>query len=236
MLFATLREDIRCVKSRDPACRGTLEVLFCYPGFRAVRAHRRAHWLYAHRLYLLARLTSEWCRFFTGVDIHPAATIGKRLFIDHAQGVVIGETAVVGDDVTLYQGATLGGTGKESGKRHPTVGNHVTVSAGASVLGPVHVGDYAKIGAGAVVLADVPRFATVVGVPGHVARLNGCQIACDGKCSSEELANCPRGVMQPGEAGVDLDQVHLPDPVQQQINSLLARIETLEKLEKGEQV
>lgn len=228
-MFRTLRDDIRCVKNRDPACGSTFEVLFCYPGFRAVRAHRRAHWLHTHGCKGLARLVSEWCRFFTGVDIHPAAVIGKRLFIDHAQGVVIGETSVVGDDVTLYQGATLGGTGKETGKRHPTVGNHVTISAGASVLGPVVIGDHAKVGAGAVVLSDVPRFATVVGVPGHVVRLNGCQLHCGEDCACREEESCPRGMLREGEAGVDLDQVHLPDPVQQQINSLLARIETLEK-------
>ncbi len=232
-MFNTWKEDIRCVKRRDPACRSTFEVLFCYPGFRAVRAHRRAHWLYMHGLKGLARLVSEWCRFCTGVDIHPAAQIGKRLFIDHAQGVVIGETSVVGDDVTLYQGATLGGTGKETGKRHPTVGNHVTVSAGASVLGPVTIGDYAKVGAGAVVLSDVPRFATVVGVPGHVVRLNGCQLNCGEACACKDEESCPRGIQQEGEAGVDLDQVHLPDPVQQQINELLKRIETLEKLSQA---
>ena len=132
-MFATMREDIRCILDRDPAARNALEVFFCYPGYHAVRAYRRAHWLYTHGMKTLARLVSEWCRFRTGVDIHPAAQIGRRLFIDHACGVVIGETTVIGDDVTLYQGATLGGTGKEMGKRHPTIGNNVTISAGAAV-------------------------------------------------------------------------------------------------------
>ena len=170
-MFDTLKSDIRCVLDRDPAARSAWEVFLCYPGFHAVRWHRFAHFLHRHGRRTLARLVAEWCRFFTGVDIHPAARIGKRLFIDHGEGVVIGETAEIGDDVTIYQGATLGGTGKESGKRHPTIGNHVTISAGAAVLGPFTVGDYAKIGAGAVVLSEVPPCATVVGVPGHVARL-----------------------------------------------------------------
>ena len=228
-MFDTLQNDIQCVKDRDPACRNTLEVLFCYPGFRAVRAHRLAHFLHTHGMKFLARLVSEWCRFCTGVDIHPGAVIGKRLFIDHAQGVVIGETSVVGDDVTLYQGATLGGTGKETGKRHPTVGNHVTVSAGAAVLGPLTVGDYAKVGAGAVVLSDVPRFATVVGVPGHVVRINGCPVQCGADCACAPGEPCPKAAEKEGEAGVDLDQVHLPDPVQQQIQALTVRIAALEK-------
>ena len=239
-MFETLREDIRCVRSRDPACRSTFEVLFCYPGFRAVREYRLAHFLYTHGMKSLARLVSEWCRFITGVDIHPAAVIGKRLFIDHAMGVVIGETTVIGDDVTLYQGATLGGTGKETGKRHPTIGSHVTISAGAAVLGPLSVGDHAKIGAGAVVLTDVPRFATVVGVPGHVVRMNGCPLTCrDGSaCDTEacvciNTAACPRVGEKQGEAGVDLDQVHLPDPVQLQIQALQRRIESLEAAAKN---
>ena len=227
-MFRTLRDDIRCVLERDPAARSALEVLFCYPGFRAVRSHRFAHWLYTHRLIWLARLRAERCRFFTGVDIHPGAVIGKRLFIDHGLGVVIGETCVIGDDVTLYQGATLGGTGKETGKRHPTVGNHVTISAGASVLGPVKIGDYSKIGAGAVVLKDVPRGATVVGVPGHVVRRFGCPVPCGKACDEAVCAKdgCPA---REGEAGVDLDVNDLPDPVQAQITELLSRVEALER-------
>ena len=228
-MFDMLKDDIRCVRRRDPACRNTLEVLLCYPGFRAVRSYRLAHFLHTHGLKLPARLISEWSRFFTGVDIHPASVIGRRLFIDHGQGVVIGETTVIGDDVTIYQGATLGGTGKQTGKRHPTVGNNVTISAGAAVLGPLTIGDHAKIGAGAVVLSDVPRFATVVGVPGHVVRMNGCPVTCGESCACEGEAACPRGAGKTGEAGVDLDQVHLPDPVQQQIFALIRRIERLEE-------
>ena len=227
-MFSQLKSDIDCVKKRDPACRGTLDVLFCYPGFRAVRTYRAAHALYTHGFKFLARLLSEWCRFFTGVEIHPAAVVGKRLFIDHGAGVVIGETSVLGDDVTLYQGATLGGTGKETGKRHPTVGSHVTVSAGAAVLGPLNIGDYAKVGAGAVVLTDVPRFATVVGVPGRVVRMNGCPLSCRDDCTCKDVTKCPRTEERPGEAGVDLDQVHLPDPVMQQIALLSKRIGELE--------
>lgn len=226
--FQNFLDDIHCVRDRDPACRNALEVLLCYPGFRAVRSHRFAHWLHTHGMKLPARVVSELCRFFTGIDIHPGAVIGKRLFIDHGLGVVIGETTVIGDDVTLYQGATLGGTGKQTGKRHPTVGDHVTVCAGSSVLGPLTIGDHAKIGAGAVVLADVPRFATVVGVPGHVVRMNGCPVVCGENCTCEHPDACPRETGKSGEAGVDLDQVHLPDPVQQQINLLLRRVEQLE--------
>ena len=240
-MFDTLRSDIRCVLDRDPAARSAWEVFLCYPGFHAVRWHRFAHFLYRHGLRTLARLTSEWCRFLTGVDIHPAARIGKRLFIDHGVGVVIGETTEIGDDVTIYQGATLGGTGKETGKRHPTIGNHVTISAGAAVLGPFTVGDYAKIGAGAVVLSEVPPCATVVGVPGHVARLYDCPARCCGDplcdrnapdCARRAVCETAKHLAEgrpAGEAGVDLDQVHLPDPVQQQIQSLLRRIEALEQ-------
>ena len=137
-MFQTLKSDLQAVLKRDPAAKSIWEVMLCYPGFRAVRIHRRANWYYRHKMHLLARMTSEWCRFTTGIDIHPGATIGARLFIDHGVGVVIGETAIIGDDVTIFQGATLGGTGKDSGKRHPTVGDHVTISAGAKVLGPVH--------------------------------------------------------------------------------------------------
>ena len=203
--------------------------------------YRKAHFYHTHGMKLLARMISEWCRFRTGVDIHPGAAIGKRLFIDHGTGVVIGETTVIGDDVTLYQGATLGGTGKETGKRHPTVGDHVTISAGASVLGPLTVGDHAKIGAGAVVLRDVPRFSTVVGVPGHVARLYGCKVPCDhvGQCSDRcECANTDRCIKRTaslgGEAGVDLDQVDLPDPVEQQLEALQRRVEALERTAREE--
>jgi serine O-acetyltransferase len=235
-MFKTLKSDLQAVLNRDPAAKSIWEVLLCYPGFRAVRMHRRANWFYRHKMHLLARITSEYCRFTTGIDIHPGATIGKRLFIDHGVGVVIGETAIIGDDVTIFQGATLGGTGKDTGKRHPTVEDHVTISAGAKVLGPVTVGSHAKIGAGAVVLQNVPAFSTVVGVPGHVVRLYGCKVPCervglcdDGKCECIETDKCVRrqeGLS--GEAGVDLDQVDLPDPVEQQLEQLKQRLDALE--------
>lgn len=235
-MFRTLRSDIQAVLSRDPAAKSAMEVLLCYPGFHAVRMHRSANFFYRHGMKLFARMISEWCRFTTGIDIHPGATIGKRLFIDHGVGVVVGETAIIGDDVTIYQGATLGGTGKETGKRHPTVGDHVTISAGAKVLGPLTVGTHAKVGAGAVVLQDVPAFSTVVGVPGHVVRLYGCKTPCervgqcdDGRCECIGTEKCVRtreGL--PGEAGVDLDQVDLPDPVEQQLEALNRRLSALE--------
>ena len=234
-MFSTQKSDLQVVLDRDPAAKSAFEVIFCYPGYRAVRMYRRAHFFQTHGMRLLARMISEWCRFRTGVDIHPAAQIGRRLFIDHGTGVVIGETAVIGDDVTIYQGATLGGTGKDVGKRHPTIGDHVTISAGAAVLGPLNVGSHAKIGAGAVVLRDVPPFSTVVGVPGHVVRLYGCPVPCDhvGRCDENcecaETERCARKLPgMNGEAGVDLDQVHMPDPIEQQIESLLKRIEALE--------
>lgn len=245
-MFRSLKSDVKCIRDRDPACKSGIEAFLCYPGLWAVRSHRRAHWLHTHGLKLLARVDSSICRFFTGVDIHPGAVIGERLFIDHAQGVVVGETAVIGDDVTIYQGATLGGTGKQTGKRHPTVGSHVTISAGASVLGPLTVGDYAKVGAGAVVLNDVPAFATVVGVPGRVVRMRGCPIAakvacactdegvtnastCDRRDDCSIRESCTQTARRAGEAGVDLDQVHLPDPVEQEMRALEARIVELEK-------
>ena len=210
-MFKTLKSDIRCVLERDPAARNAFEVFFCYPGFRAVRSHRVAHFLHTHHMKLLARIVSNLSRFFTGIEIHPGAKIGKRLFIDHGMAVVIGE---IGDDVTIYQGVTLGGTGKEIGKRHPTIGNNVTISCGARVLGPFKVGDHSKIGAGAVVLKEVPPYATVVGVPGHVVK----------------LANEKIEAKATGEAGVDLDQVHLPDPIENEIAMLKSRIEQLEKM------
>ena len=235
-MFKTLKSDLQAALKRDPAAKSIWEILLCYPGFRAVRMHRRAHFFYRHNMHLLARMTSEWCRFTTGIDIHPGATIGERLFIDHGVGVVIGETTLIGDDVTIFQGATLGGTGKDTGKRHPTIGDHVTISAGAKVLGPVTVGSHAKIGAGAVVLKDVPAFSTVVGVPGHVVRLYGCKVPCervgmcdDGECECRDTEKCvKRAVDLTGEAGVDLDQTDLPDPVEMQLQDLKRRLEALE--------
>ena len=204
-MFRHWRTDVEAVFNRDPAARSVLEILFCYPGFRAVRRHRRAHWLWTHNMKLLARWISHRTRKITGVEIHPGAVIGEGLFIDHGMGVVIGETAVIGDNVTLYQGVTLGGTGKDTGKRHPTLGNHVMVGTGAKVLGPFRVGDYAKIGALSVVLRDVPDYATVVGNPGRVVKMSNVRVP-------------------------ELDHVHLPDPVKEKILSMEKRISELEEM------
>lgn len=175
-LTQSIREDIAAVFERDPAARSYLEVLLCYPGLHALWFHRINHWLWTHNLRLLARWLSQWGRFFTAIEIHPGAQIGHRLFIDHGMGVVIGETSVVGDDVTLYQGVTLGGTGKEKGKRHPTLGNGVVVGTGAKVLGNIVVGDNCRVGAGSVVLRSIPENSTIVGVPGHIVLRNGKRV------------------------------------------------------------
>jgi serine O-acetyltransferase len=175
-LFARIREDINSVLERDPAARSRFEILFCYPGLWAVWFHRVSHVLWGAKLYLPARLLSQIARFFTGVDIHPGALLGRRLFIDHAMGVVIGETAIVGSDVTLYQGVTLGGTGKGHGKRHPTVCDGVFIGNNANVLGDITVGENSRVGAGSVVLSDVPPNSTVVGVPAHIIYRNGQRV------------------------------------------------------------
>ncbi|WP_279537923.1 serine O-acetyltransferase [Paenibacillus turpanensis] len=197
--------DIRSIMARDPAARSKWEVMLCYPGFHAVLLHRVAHGLHARNRKMLARMVAAFNRFLTGVDIHPAAVIGKGLFIDHGVGVVIGETVEIGDDVTIYQGVTLGGTGKISGKRHPTIGNHVVISAGAKVLGPFKVGDYSKVGAGAVVLKEVPPHCTVVGIPGKIVKRNG----------------------RSDRAEDDLEQTKLPDPVGEQLAEMAAMIREL---------
>ena len=208
-MFDRLREDIDCVMERDPAARSRLEVMLLYPGFKAIRMHRRANWCYRHRLFFLARWISQRAAHKTGAEIHPAATLGRRVFIDHGSGVVIGETAVVGDDVTLYQGCTLGGTGKDTGKRHPTIGNRVLVGSGAKVLGPFTVGDDVNIAAGAVVLKAIPPNCTAVGVPARIVKRDGVRVVND------------------------LNQIDIPDPVAQEIERLNARIRTLEeKLEE----
>ncbi|WP_254434632.1 serine O-acetyltransferase [Aphanizomenon sp. UHCC 0183] len=163
-----LISDFWIIFERDPAARNWLEVIFCYPGFHALCLHRLAHWLHIHNVSFIPRLISHWGRFFTGVEIHPGAKIGKGVFIDHGMGVVIGETAIVGDYTLIYQGVTLGGTGKESGKRHPTLGSNVVVGAGAKVLGNIQISDRVRIGAGSIVLRDVPPDATVVGIPGRI--------------------------------------------------------------------
>lgn len=206
-MFKSIREDIRSIKERDPAARTSFEVLFLYSGLHAVIAFRFSHWLYTHKLFILARFISQISKFLTGIEIHPGAKIGKGLFIDHGSGVVIGETAEVGDYCTIYQGATLGGTGKEKGKRHPTLGNNIMVGSGAKILGPFKVGDNAKIAANAVVLEEVPSDSTAVGVPARIVKRNGQKITM---CS-------------------DLDQIHIPDPISQEICRLYAKIDDLQK-------
>jgi len=216
-LWRQLRRDIEVIFQRDPAARSILEVILCYPGFHALLLHRIAHFFYSHGMKLLARFISQINRFLTGIEIHPGAKLGEGIFIDHGMGVVIGETTEIGNNVTLYQGVTLGGTGKEKGKRHPTIGNNVVISAGAKVLGNITIGDNVKIGAGSVVLRDVPANCTVVGVPGKVVVRNGRKIA-DAEVSE-----------------IDLRHDELPDPVaemllclQRQIQRLEQRIEELE--------
>lgn len=210
-MFQKIHEDIEMIRKRDPAARSALEIFFLYPGVKAVRMHRRAHKLYQKGHMFWARRISERCRRKTGIDIHPGAKIGKGLFIDHGTGVVIGETCEIGDYCTIYQGVTLGGTGKDTGKRHPTIGSHVMIGASASVLGPFKVGDHAKIAAGAVVLAEIPPYGTAVGVPARVVRVGGKQ-ENNTTASNDEL-----------------DQVHVPDPVSQELCRLRCRIEQLEK-------
>ncbi len=205
MLFKNIAYDIRAVLERDPAARNGAEVFFLYPGVQAVFWHRTAHFLYKHGLKFLARWISQTTRFFTGIEIHPGAVIGRGLFIDHGMGVVIGETAVVGDNCTIYQGVTLGGTGKEKGKRHPTLGDNVMVGSGAKVLGPFRVGSNSKIAAGAVVLSEVPENSTCVGVPARVVRLEGERVC------------------------TDLDQISVPDPISSQLCTLSVHIANLEK-------
>ena len=185
----TLREEIASILERDPAAKSRLEVALCYSGLHAICAYRFTHWLWNHQFRLLARWLSQVARFLTGIEIHPAAQIGSRLFIDHGMGVVIGETSIIGNDVTLYQGATLGGTGKEKLKRHPTIGNGVVIGAGAKILGNIQVGNNSRIGAGSVVLRDVPDDSTIVGVPGHVILRHGERvIITDPKQISDPLS------------------------------------------------
>jgi len=174
--FHSVREDVAAVFESDPAARSYAEVLLCYPGLHAVWFHHLSHWLWRHGMRFLARYISQIARLLTGIEIHPGAEIGRRLFIDHGMGTVIGETAIVGDDVTLYQGVTLGGTGKEKGKRHPTLGNHVVIGSGAKLLGNITIGDNCRVGAGSVVLRNVPANSTIVGVPGHIVLRDGKRV------------------------------------------------------------
>lgn len=214
-MFKYLKEEIQAIKSRDPAARTSLEALVCYPGLHAIIVHKLTHKLYNANFFFISRVISNIARFFTGVEIHPGAKIGRGVFIDHGMGVVIGETAEVGDMATIYQGVTLGGTGKDVGKRHPTIGKNVVVSSGAKVLGPFTVGDNSKIGAGAVVLKEVPPNCTVVGVPGRI-------VVKDNK----KIDPCKKGFEK---LGIDLDQIGLPDPVAQEFSCMLRKIEELEK-------
>lgn len=201
IMFRAVREQIDTIFREDPAANSVLEILFCYPGFHAVLMHRLAHQLYMKRIRFLARIVSQIGRAFTGIEIHPGARIGRRFFIDHGMGVVIGETAEIGDDVLLYQGVTLGGTGNERGKRHPTIGNNVIIGTGAAVLGNIVVGDHVRVGAGSVVIRTVPANSTVVGIPGRVVR---------------------------GPAHIDLEHGRLPDPEGQLIEDLAKRVRELE--------
>ena len=217
LLLRSVREDVNAVRERDPAARSNLEVLLLYSGVHALIAHRIAHGLYLREHYFSARAISQISRAITGIEIHPGATIGKGLMIDHGMGVVIGETAVIGDDCTIYQGVTLGGTGKDVGKRHPTLGNNVMVGAGAKVLGPFYIGDNVKIAANAVVLKEIPEKSTAVGSPAKVVRREGIKVEND------------------------LDQIHVPDPVSQELRRLESKLASLEaeleriKKEKNEE-
>ena len=203
-MLRSVREQIDTIFRDDPAAKSAIEIVLCYPGFHAILWHRLAHKLYSARIPLLPRLISQCNRFLTGIEIHPGARIGRRCFIDHGMGVVIGETTEIGDDVLLYQGVTLGGTGNEKGKRHPTLGNHVVVGAGAKILGGIRIGDNVKVGAGSVVVHPVPDNSTVVGIPGRVVRTRG-----------------DNGVLEHGS---------LPDPEGQAIDDLAQRVTELEEL------
>ncbi len=206
-----IRRDFRAALSMDPAATSRLEVALTYAGFHALLFHRFAHWLAKYRIPFIPRALSQFARFITGIEIHPGATIGSGMFIDHGMGVVIGETTEIGDNVTLFQGVTLGGTGKQRGKRHPTLGNHVVVGAGAKVLGPIRIGDYVKIGANSVVLQDVPDHSTVVGIPGRIVRIK------DERVPDEAL----------------LDHIHIPDPIADRLIDLQLQIDNLKKEMEG---
>ncbi len=213
VMFKNIRYDIKSILERDPAARNGFEVFLLYSGFHALLWYRAAHFFYKLKMKFIARLLSQLGRWFTGIEIHPGATIGRGLMIDHGMGVVIGETTVIGDDCTIYQGVTLGGTGKEKGKRHPTIGNNVMIGSGAKILGPFKVGDNSKIAAGAVVLSEVPEDCTAVGIPARVVRKKGEVVKCD------------------------LDQVRIPDPLTEQLCTLSVHVAKLEKeieeLKKG---
>lgn len=209
-MIKTIKRDIALIRESDPAARNAVEILLTYPTLRAIRAYRLAHWFYVRKYYTIARIISQRARNKTGIEIHPGATIGKGLFIDHGMGVVIGETAVIGDNCLLYQGVTLGGTGKDKGKRHPTLGNNVLVGAGAKVLGPFTVGNNVKIAANAVVLNAIPDDCTAVGVPARIVRRKG------EKVNQHKVTQ-------------DIDQIHIPDPVSLELCRLQAEVDSLKK-------
>ena len=211
-MFKDLRDTLHAYKLRDPAARSSLEIFLLYPGVHALIYHRIAHWLHCRGLKFLARFVSQWSRFWTGIEIHPGATIGKRLVIDHGMGIVIGETAELGDDVLLYQGVTLGGTGKDVGKRHPTIGSNVMIGSGAKVLGPFTVGDNSRIASNAVVLSAIPSDSTAVGVPAKVVRIAGEKV----------------------NFASEVDQIHVTDPVAEELEALRCEIELLKNQLKGE--
>lgn len=208
-IFKTIAEDVRAVKERDPAAQSSFVIWLTYPGLHARWSHVVEHWLWNHGAKSLARISSQFTRFMTGVEIHPGAQIGRRFFIDHAMGVIIGETTIIGDDCTLYQGVTLGGTGNETGKRHPTLGNNVIVGVGAAVLGNITVGDNSKIGGGAVAVKDVPPNCTVVGIPGRIVKRDGKRVTSEQSAAVKRMEN-------------------LPDIVEEQHRSNCARIDYLE--------
>ena len=211
-MFKQIREDIHAVFDRDPAAKNTIEVVLCYPGLHAIWAHRISHYLYERHYFVLARLVSHVARFLTGIEIHPGATIGKGFFIDHGMGTVIGETTEIGRNVTVYQGVTLGGTGKEKGKRHPTIGDNVVVATGAKILGSFTVGNDSKIGAGSVVLSEVPPHSTVVGIPGRVVYRFGKKVdACEDIVDPDNLAHN-----------------NLPDPVEEMLRCLQQHLNRLD--------
>ena len=213
-MFNSFKEDVKSFMNHDPAARNPFEIIFLYPGFKALRSHKKAHWFYKHNMMFTARFISQRSAHKTGIEIHPGAVIGKRVCIDHGNGIVIGETTEIGDDVMIYQGVTLGGTGKDVGKRHPTIESGVMIGSGAKVLGPITIGKNAKVAAGAVVVRDVEPNSTVVGIPGKVVRMNG-------------------------EKYDELDQIHIPDPVmnaikenQEEIQKLKEKIKELESINK----
>lgn len=211
-MLGRIKKDIKVIFDRDPAAKSILEVILCYPGLHAILMHRVAHYFFKKGMVVLPRLISQFSRWITGIEIHPGAVIGDGFFVDHGTGVVIGETAIVGNNVTVYQGVTLGGTGKEKGKRHPTIGNNVVVSAGAKVLGNITIGDNTKIGAGSVVLKDAPPNSTVVGVPGKVVIREGLNVA------DMEL-----------ESKIDLHHEQLPDPVAEMMLCMQRKIARMEQ-------